>query len=251
MSALRPRAVLVDAHGTLIELEPPAPMLQRVLLQRHGIALPADVADAGMRAEIAYYRAHMHEGRDPGSVDALRSRCAEELRQSLLAAAPVVAPAVDRLSASEMTSVLLGALVFKVFDDVIPALESLRALGCAIVVVSNWDASLGQRLAELGLGALLDGVVSSAAFGAAKPSEAIFVEGLRLAGGVAPSEAVHVGDSVEADVVGARAAGVEPVLLVRGGIGGGCADGVRTIGSLAELVAPAAPGTGDLWMQIP
>jgi len=44
---------------------------------------------------------------------------------------------------------------------------------------------------------------------------------------------VHVGDSLEEDVVGARAAGIEAVLLRRDGRPG--PSGVRTIASLAEL----------------
>ena len=84
------------------------------------------------------------------------------------------------------------------------------------MVVSNWDVSLHERLAETGLAPLVDGAVASAELGAAKPDPAIFARGLELAG-AAPEEAWHVGDSPEADVEGARAAGVTPVLVARDG----------------------------------
>ena len=70
--------------------------------------------------------------------------------------------------------------------------------------------------------------------GARKPAPEIFRRALALAGAAA-GEALHVGDSVEEDVAGARSAGIEPVLLRRDGASGQ-ALGVRTISSLAELI---------------
>lgn len=234
---LERRAVLLDAAGTLVELQPPAPLLHRILLERHGIAVSVAAASRGLRAEIAYYRAHMHEGSDAATVTALRARCAEELRRALRPAAPDVA----RLSSSEMTDALLGSLRFRVFEDVSPALSAIRATGAKTVVVSNWDAALEGLLVELGLRRQLDAVVSSGVLGVAKPDPAIFLEALRRVG-IAPQHAVHVGDSLVDDVQGARAAGVEPVLLARDGGGGtsrlepvSAAGEVRVIRSLGEL----------------
>ena len=53
------------------------------------------------------------------------------------------------------------------------------------MVVSNWDVSLHERLAETGLAPLVDGAVASAELGAAKPDPAIFARGLELAGAAA------------------------------------------------------------------
>lgn len=243
------RAVLLDAHGTLLELESPAPLLRRVLAERHGIAIELSDARRALSAEIAYYRAHMQEGRNADTVAALRQRCAEELRRALVPAVPAVAG----LSSAEMTEALLGSLVFTAFPDVAPALRKIRAGGATAVVVSNWDWSLEEVLVELGLRAELDAVVSSGAYGAAKPDPAIFAEALRRAG-AKPEHAVHIGDSVEEDVAGARSAGIEPVLLVRSrpvrasDRRARSLDGVRTIASLADLVelfgdpAPAPVG---------
>jgi putative hydrolase of the HAD superfamily len=195
-------------------------------------------AQRALSTEIAYYRSHMQEGKDAGSVAALRGRCAEELRRALMPAAPAVA----RLSPDEMTSALLDSLVFRPFPDVRPALGRMRAARVTTVVVSNWDSSLEELLVQLGLRAELDAVVSSGAYGPAKPDPAIFAEALRRAG-AEPEQAVHVGDSLEEDVAGARAAGIEAVLLVRAGPDEASdqssrgLDGVRAITSLGELVA--------------
>jgi FMN phosphatase YigB (HAD superfamily) len=100
------------------------------------------------------------------------------------------------------------------------------------VVVSNWDHSLHERLAETGLAPLVDAAVASAELGHAKPSPAIFEHALALAGAEA-ADAVHVGDSQREDVQGALAAGLRPVLVARGERP--VAAGVPVIASLAEL----------------
>jgi putative hydrolase of the HAD superfamily len=79
----RPGAVLLDAMGTLLRLEPPAPLLRAELARRLGDDPGEAAADAAIRAEIAYYREHLHEGRDRASLSELRRRCAEAMRPAL------------------------------------------------------------------------------------------------------------------------------------------------------------------------
>jgi putative hydrolase of the HAD superfamily len=224
-----PEAVLLDALGTLVALEPPAPKLRRALSSGYGVSVSEGDAERAIAAEMAYYRSHLDEGRDQATLAALRRACA----QVMGAALPTGARA--RLGPQALVSVLLESLEFSVFEDVRPALRELRDRGLRLVVVSNWDVSLGDVLRRLDLVPLLDGIVTSAAVGARKPAPAIFERALGLAG-AAPSRVLHVGDSVVEDVEGARAAGVEAILVRRHG--GSGPPGVRTITSLAEL-APA------------
>ena len=117
--------------------------------------------------------------------------------------------------------------------DTVPALRTWRASGLRVIVVSNWDVSLHDVLRRTRLDVLLDGVVCSAEVGRSKPDPATFVAALELAG-VAAEEAVHIGDSVEEDVAGARAAGIEPWLLVRDAGRAQAPAGPRTLASLRE-----------------
>ena len=71
-----------------------------------------------------------------------------------------------------------------------------------------------------------------------KPAPELFLRALDRLGGIDPADALHVGDDRVADVGGARAAGVEPVLIDREGVGGP-ADGARVIRTLAELPGAA------------
>ena len=209
-----PRALLLDCLGTLVRLEPPAPRLAA----RLGVAL-AD-ADRAMRAEIRHYRAHMDTAVDAPGLARLRADCAAVVAREL-------ARPVD-------VADLLAALEFTPFDDAVPMLRAARAAGLRLVVVSNWDVSLHEVLARTGLAPLLDGAVSSAECGAAKPDPLPLRRGLALAR-VGPEDAWLVGDTPGADVAGARAAGVAPVLVDRDGTLAARADGARVIGSLSEL----------------
>jgi putative hydrolase of the HAD superfamily len=227
---VRARAVLLDAMGTLLTFADPAPRLRAALRDRLGVDVGEDAARAAIRAEIAYYRAHLHRGRDAASLAALRADCAAAMRPALGIDAPFAV----------LTAALLDALAFFAYPDSAPALRALRAAGLRLVVVSNWDASLHERLAETGLAPLVDGAVASAELGAAKPDGAMFARGLALAGADRAS-AWHVGDSVAADVEGALAAGIRPVLIARDG-SEAPPDGVPVIRGLDELPGLIARG---------
>jgi putative hydrolase of the HAD superfamily len=241
-----PRALLIDGLGTLVSLAPPAPALRGELSTRFGIEVSEPAAARALAAEIAFYRAHMGLGRDSESLAGLRRRCAEVLRGAL--------PPSERLAAvgiEALTDALLSALHFDPYPDARPALLRARAAGVGgvrIIVVSNWDVSLADVLERIGLAPLVDGVVTSAAVGAAKPAPAIFAHALSLAG-VSAEQALHVGDSLEEDVAGAQACGIPAVLLRRDGdtpptpasptpspMAAG--DGMSIIASLAELDWP-------------
>jgi putative hydrolase of the HAD superfamily len=206
-SAPRRRAVLLDALGTLVELEPPWTHLAATL----GIAADRRVV-AAFRAEMTYYRDHSHEARDAATLAALRDRCAAILSREL----------GRRVTVAE----LMASIRFRAFDDAAPALTELRRRGLRLVCVSNWDYALPAVLERVGLARLLDGVVTSAGAGARKPEPEIFREALEVAG-CGADEALHVGDSSEEDIAGAEAAGIRAVLIDRSGGG--------DISSLADL----------------
>ena len=191
------KAVLLDALGTLVELEPPWVHLAEALGTQ-----PEERLVGAVRAEMDYYRAHSHEGRDADSLAELRGRCAAVLSEAL----------GEEISVQTMMS----AIRFRAFPDAAPALAELRKLGLKLVCVSNWDVSLPEVLERCGLHGALDGVVSSADAGVRKPNPAIFAPALELAG-CAPAEALYVGDTPEEDLAAASAAGIPALLIDRAG----------------------------------
>jgi putative hydrolase of the HAD superfamily len=101
-----------------------------------------------------------------------------------------------------------------VFPDVLPALDAMRAAGFRLGVVSNWGWTAPELLHLLELSSHFEVLAISARVGYQKPHPAIFRHALDLMS-AAPQDAIHVGDDPGADVVGARRAGIEPVLIVR------------------------------------
>jgi putative hydrolase of the HAD superfamily len=207
-SSASKRAVLLDALGTLVELEPPAPFLVAELSRRWQVEITAAEAEAAFAAEIAYYKAHHLEGRDPASLANLRHRCAAILQAALPPAARA------RLDPEKLLPAMLDSLHFRAYPEVAGWLAVLRAAGLKLAVVSNWDVSLAEVLERVGLARLLDCVVTSAEAGAAKPDPAVFRLALERLG-LEPAEAIHLGDTPDLDLAGAAAAGVEAVLVSR------------------------------------
>ena len=101
-----------------------------------------------------------------------------------------------------------------IYNDVIPAFKALQGRDIKLGIISNVGRQLPQLLDSVGLTGYLTTVVSQGEVGVGKPSPGIFVAALERAH-LAPEEAIYVGDQFENDVVGARGAGLLPILLDR------------------------------------
>ena len=123
---------------------------------------------------------------------------------------PLVRECLDAFYGAEVGAVRL-------FPDVRPALERLRSAGVRLAVVSNATLRFEYVVSRLGLASLFDALVASYKVTKVKPHPAVFEAALRLLG-AEPSEAVMVGDSYGADVVGAKRLGMRAVLVARGGL---------------------------------
>ncbi len=117
---------MIDAMGTLIALQPPAPALAPRAARALRLEVSAQQAQRAIAAEIAYYRAHMHEGRDA----AHRGRAARALPPSLRGALPA-ATGLPAVSGAALTEALLASLRFDAFADARPALGGPRRRGTA------------------------------------------------------------------------------------------------------------------------
>jgi putative hydrolase of the HAD superfamily len=215
----RYEAVLLDAFGTLIDVDRPFARLQSALARHLGVDVAQADAERAFRAEMRFYVDHCHEGADAATLADLRARCAAIILGELrLDADPATAAAV-----------LIDAVAFRAFDDVHPLLRGLRAAEVRTAVVSNWDCSLPDALRAAGVG--IDAVFDSASSRSAKPDPGIFHRALGALG-VPPGRALHVGDTEAADGVGARAAGVDVRIIDRSGGAGG----PDTITALTEVL---------------
>jgi putative hydrolase of the HAD superfamily len=212
-------AVLLDAYGTLVALDDPFVRLRESLRRHIGVDVaPAD-AERAFRAEMAFYSEECQVGADAESLAALKVECARIVLSELGIEA-------DDGAAARM---LTDAVAFRVFPDAAPLLAGLELAGVPVAVVSNWDYSLRGTLAGLGLE--FDAIVTCGETGVRKPDPRIFLEALgRL--GVAPAEALHVGDRDGTDGAGARAAGIDVRIVDRAG----AFSGRDTIAALTDVL---------------
>lgn len=127
---------------------------------------------------------------------------------------------------------LEGEIPLQLYPDVEPTLGALSRRGYFLGLISNAPADTGRVVDALGLRLYMKSIVISGAVGYSKPRPEIFNFALRDAG-VAPSEAVHVGDVYEADVVGARNAGMLGILIDR--LGSSEHQDCPRVGSLTDV----------------
>ena len=102
-----------------------------------------------------------------------------------------------------------------VYPDVTPALDALKGAGIRLCVISNFVWGAPELIHDLELAMHFEKLVVSARVGFQKPNPGIFRHALDQMG-VAPEQAMHVGDSYRADVIGARRLGIRAALIARG-----------------------------------
>lgn len=228
------RAVFFDAGDTLIHRWTLKAERFAWLCRNGGIRLPDDPARvmAGARAHELFYQDRRKHA------DAFSIPWYIRLNRTGLAAMGAEGD-LDAMAAATIRAAQ-GIPKEEVADpEAIPLLDSLREKGYRLAIVSNWDGTLIDYLRRTGLGGYFDAVLDSDVVGSRKPDTRIF-EVACAATGVRPGEAVHIGDSPCADVAGALAAGVTPLLLDALDLFGDGYDNLppfERIGRLSELPA--------------
>ena len=195
------RAVLFDAGNTLLFLDYPR------MAEAVGAAVGVPLTGPGLTTAARSAARAMERGRYS---DRERSAAFLEL---LFVEAGVPA---DRMG--QVRECVAGLhrerhLWSGIADDAHEALRRLRGAGLRLGVVSNSDGRVEEALEAAGLRGYFDVVVDSALAGVEKPDPAIFRPALEALG-VPPAATLYVGDLYEVDVLGARAAGMEAVLLL-------------------------------------
>ena len=205
------RAIFFDAAGTLIHL-------------RRGVGYHYAIAGRNVGLNL-----------DPAAIDRAFARAWKQMPRRETTRAPrdnddkpwwrelvevvmnEVAPATHELDRDAFFEAAYGhfaeAGVWELFPDVLEALETLRPR-YKLAVISNFDGRLRMIVEQLGISKYFDQLVISSEVGADKPHPFIFERACELAG-VAPNEALHVGDDPSGDWEGAAAVGLRVFKLER------------------------------------
>ncbi len=225
-------AILFDAGGTLVRVDF---AFVADVARRRGAALTEEgLIRAEGAARSAIDEQARANGTPPGD-DAGRFR---SYFATLLRAAGAAADAAQHIAADLAAAHREDNLWRVPLPGAADTLEGLRKSGLQTAVVSNADGRIERLLTEAGLSQHLDLIVDSHLEGVEKPDPEIFRRALdRLE--VAPERAMYVGDIYSIDAVGARAAGIAPVLLDVAGTYGPV-DCLK-IAALPELLDRIAP----------
>ena len=209
------RAVFFDLGGTLLVMRRDR-IISMILSDVGYKAKPEEVHAAYFRAEPSWLSKY---GRQTMSGDETE----EAYRQLDAMIFRILFPGrsaeeVDRMSGltrSQWPTVEKN-VPLELYPDAVPTLERLKSGGYVLGLVSNAPPDTIRAIESLGLPRYLPVIVVSGIVGVSKPNPEIFRIALRQAG-AEPAEAVHVGDVYEADVLGARNAGIKGLLIDRDG----------------------------------
>lgn len=233
------RAVFFDVGGTLAKPYPSVGAVMSRVLARHNLDVTAERLNEAMEAFSGYYAKVYDDDESLWSED-------DRQRQMWMDGYSLV---LQRAGVTENLEELVTAIYYefdnpecwRFFDDVVDTFAWLKERGYLVALISNWGKGLGELMEGMGLGGYIDTIVASADVGTHKPKPAMFYLALERLG-VAPEEAIHIGDHATADVRGAAAVGITPILVQHGGIPpwdptvGVADDGVQTITSIPQVI---------------
>ena len=230
MSKTRPfKLIIFDIDNTLIYHLPRPIQILLAFAQEKKLPTHPDALQRGERRSYIYYAAGQAD-KERMLLGQARSR--RNLVSALLEAmctsrdiTHCVDEAMERLIETPRTE--------QCPEEIRQIVRTLSGAGYHLAAISNRDGDLRPLLATHGLSEHFSFTLSGGRAGVYKPNPAIFRIALNTLG-VAPAAALAIGDSYEADVIGAQQAGVTAVLLDPLGIfpEARC----RTIESLNELI---------------
>lgn len=229
--------VTFDVGGTLLTFCPDMAHAYAEVLAEAGC--PADEARIAEALEVEH-RLAAERRAESVPVDHRVSVEAGNHRRHLfvtnvLRAAGVPGDQVEYCAAA-VHAALDSARMYRAYDDALPVLRALWERGLKLGVIANTWPAMPRILMEFGFGEYLGFWVISEFVGVEKPHPAIFEKALEI-GAAKPSQAMHVGDDYARDVLGARAVGMEAVLIDRSGqLGPVMPDGAPVIHRLDALL---------------
>ena len=208
------KAIFFDWFNTLAHYSPSREQLESQALKELGFFVDPEVMRRALYlADKGYYE---EQARFPigqrSSAEQLKVHT--RYQQTVLQACHIPVDDALVIKLLKRSRELNDTIKFVLYDDVIPALEAIKRTKVTVGIISNLQTGINSMMSELGIASLVDFTVTSVEVGSEKPLPPIFLKALSLVH-VEPGEAIHVGDQYRNDVVGARNAGINPVLLDR------------------------------------
>ncbi|HEX5038806.1 MAG TPA: HAD-IA family hydrolase [Candidatus Limnocylindria bacterium] len=236
MSEIRPplRAVFVDIGDTVMRPNPSWEAVYAIAFREFGVDVDIGELHGALRRAYHHGGWGMEGGFEPSE------------ETSFQRTVEIDAAAIAELGLEPMPEAYFRRLAelftvtthWHIFPDAYSTLIGLKQRGLIVGAVSNWVWNLPELLHALDLVQHFDFIAASSRIGFEKPHRRIFEWALEQAG-VEPAEVIHVGDHVDADILGAASVGIEGVLIDRAHRyrADEVPDGTPVISSLDELLS--------------
>lgn len=227
------RAVFLDIGDTVMRPNPSWEAVYAIAFREFGVDIEIEALAAALRTAYHHGGWGMEGGFEPTEETSFR-------RSAAIDAAAIAELGLDPMPDAffrRLSDLFLVTSHWHVFPDAYPALEAMRDRGLTVGAVSNWVWQLPELLHALELVSKFDFIAASARIGFEKPHPRIFEWALEQAK-IDPASVIHVGDHVNADVLGAQGVGIGAVLIDRRGRyrADEVPDGVPVITDLERLV---------------
>ena len=191
--------LFLDIYGTCLDLQTDLPTYYLAELGRLGLRVDMTAAQAAFKSAMGIYAQQRFSCHSAADDAAMRCVMALEALRTVSDQEP------DPANVAQLATAFQDwGRLYRVHEDVFPALRVLRREGWRVWAFSNWDHSFGGVMVATGLAAYLDGQVTSGMLGFEKPHPRFFQQALIAAG---DDECVFVGDTLEQDVLPAAEMG--------------------------------------------
>jgi putative hydrolase of the HAD superfamily len=229
------KAVVFDWFNTLARYEPPREEIHSRALHKFGVEIePVKLIAPLLVADKYFY--------DENTIRPIRSRSPEEqfalytrYEEIILSEAGIKFNKDFPAKVFKEGDDIFGRKSeFVLFDDVLPTLKKLHERNLPLGLLTNLTKDVDVLSRKLGLEPYLNFIITPAIAGADKPNPAIFRAAVARTG-LSAEECLYVGDQYKIDIVGARNAGMQAVLIDRYNISPDLKECSRII-SLSEIV---------------
>ena len=213
------KAVFFDFFNTLVYFDPPREKHYADTAAEFGVRITPEAIAAALPEADAWWRSEnfispIKDREQESKFAAYRGYGLRILRDAENTVNPEQA-------LQTLASAFSVGFKFKNYDDSLPALQALKGKNMQMGVISNIGEQIDSYLDKAGFTDYFAYKITSFEAGCDKPQPQIFQLALKRAG-VTSAEALFVGDQYDLDVLGARSAGITPILIDRDGAVGKC-----------------------------
>jgi putative hydrolase of the HAD superfamily len=210
------KAVFFDFFNTLVYFDPPREKHYADTAAEFGVRITPSAVAAALPEADAWWRSEnsrstIKDREQEAKFDAYRGYGLRILR----AAENSVSPEQALQTLAKAFSI---GFKFENYADSLPALQALKGKNLLMGVISNIGEQIDTYIDKAGFADYLTYKVTSFEAGCDKPHPQIFQLALQRAG-VTAEETLFVGDQYDLDALGARNAGITPILIDRDGAG--------------------------------